>query len=57
MRFVGVRFEVVNGARRIRREKLREHQYMEGYARCLESKRVKWEGENVEQMREQYNKQ
>ena len=30
------RREVVNGARRIRSEKLREHQYMVGYARCLE---------------------
>ena len=30
--------EVVNGARRVRSEKLREHQNMEGYARCLESK-------------------
>ena len=32
------RREMANGARRIRSEKLKEHQYMEGYARCLESK-------------------
>ena len=37
------RREVVNGARRIRSEKLREHQYMEGYTRCLKSKRVDWD--------------
>ena len=48
------KIEEVNGARMIRSEKLREHQYMEGYARCLESKRVDWnEGRNVEQMWEQ----
>ena len=28
----------MNGVRRIRNEKLREHQYREGYGRCLESK-------------------
>ena len=45
------RREVMNGARKIRREKLRERQYMEGYTRCLESKRVDWGvGGNVEQM-------
>ena len=33
-----VRWEVVNGVRRTRCEKLREHKYLEGYARCLESK-------------------
>ena len=33
-----VRWEVVNGVRRTRGEKLREHKYLEGYARCLESK-------------------
>ena len=26
------------GARRIRSEKLKEHQYTEGYVRCLENK-------------------
>ena len=33
------RREVVTviGARRIRSEKLREHKYIEGYAKCLES--------------------
>ena len=44
----------MNGSRRIRSEKLKEHHYMEGYARCLESKRVDWdEGGNVEEMWEQ----
>ena len=32
------RREVVVGARKIRSEKLREHQYREGYARSLEGK-------------------
>ena len=32
-------------ARRIRSEKLREHQYREGHARSLEGKRVEWDGE------------
>ena len=42
---------MVVGARRIRREKLREHQYREGYARCLEGKEVEWdEDNNVENM-------
>ena len=46
------------GARRIRSEKLREHQYMEGYARCLKSKRVEWDvGRNVEEMWEQVKKE
>ena len=27
-------------------EKLREHQYREGYDRSLEGKRVEWDGEN-----------
>ena len=41
---------MVNGARRIRSDKLWEHQYREGYARYFESKRAKWdEGRNVEQ--------
>ena len=44
VRLVGTyikRKEIVDGARRIRSEKLREHQYREGYARSLEGKRVK----------------
>ena len=37
--------------RRIRSERLREHQYREGFARFHESKRGEWdEGRNVEQM-------
>ena len=32
--------EVVIGARRTRNEKLREHQYREGYARSLEGKGI-----------------
>ena len=41
-------------ARRIRSEKLREHQYKEEYARSLEGKRVEWDGENnVKHMWEQ----
>ena len=41
-------------ARGIRSEKLRKHQYREGYARSLEGKRVEWGGENnVEHMWEQ----
>ena len=31
------------GARRIRSEKLREHQYKEGYARSFEVKGVEWD--------------
>ena len=38
--------EVVVGGRRVRSEKLREHQYREGYARSLEGKRVEWNGDN-----------
>ena len=39
------------GARRISSEKLREHQHIKGYARCLENKGVEWdEGRNIEQM-------
>ena len=39
------------GARRIRREKLREYQYREIYARSLEGKGVEWDGhDNVENM-------
>ena len=40
--------------RRIRSEKLREHQYREEYDRSLEGKRVEWDGKNnVEHMWEQ----
>ena len=40
----------MNRAKRIRKE----HQYIEGYARCLESKIVEWhESGNVEPMWEQ----
>ena len=46
--------EVVIGARRIRSEKLRERQHREGYARSLEEKELKWDGDNnVEHMWEQ----
>ena len=38
--------EVGDGARKIRSDKLREHQYREGYASSLEGKRVEWDGEN-----------
>ena len=43
LRLVGAwikRREVVVRARRIRSEKLREHQYREGYARFLEGKEI-----------------
>ena len=41
-------------AGRVRSEKLREHQYTEGYMRSLEGKRVGWDGENnVKHMWEQ----
>ena len=43
IRLVGAwikRREVVVGARRIRSEKLREHQYREGYGRSLEGKEL-----------------
>ena len=40
--------------RRVRSEKLREHQYRVGYARSLEGKRIELEGvNNVEHMWEQ----
>ena len=44
--------EVVVGARRIRSEKLKEHQYRrEGYARSPEGKELDWDGDNnVEHM-------
>ena len=42
------------GARRIRSEKLREHQYIEGYVKSFEGKGVEWDGyNNVELMWEQ----
>ena len=48
------RREVVVGAKRIRSEKLREHQYREGYSRSLEGMGVEWDGDdNVEHMWEQ----
>ena len=48
------RRELVIGARGIISEKLREHQYIEGYASCLECKRVEWkEDDNVKQIWEQ----
>ena len=48
------RREVVVWTRRIRNEKLREHQYREGYARFLEGKGVDWYGDNnAENMWEQ----
>ena len=57
LRLIGTwikRREVVVGARRTRSEKLRQHQYREGYARSLERKRVEWDGDsNVEHMWEQ----
>ena len=58
VRLVGAwirRREVVVGDRRIISEKLREHQYREGYAtRSLEGKGVEWDGgDYVEHMWEQ----
>ena len=40
------RREVVVEVRRIRSEKLREHQHREGYGRSLEGKGVEWDEEN-----------
>ena len=37
------RREIMNGARRNKSEKLREHQCREEYAGCLESMRVEWD--------------
>ena len=48
VRLVGTwikRRKVVVGARRIRNEKLREHQYGEGYTRSLQGKGIEWDGE------------
>ena len=48
------RREVVAGTRRVRRNKLRKHQYRERYGRSLEGKRVEWDGDNnLEHMWEQ----
>ena len=45
---------VVGARRRTSNEKLRKHQYREGYARSLEGKGVEWDGDdNVEHMWEQ----
>ena len=45
---------MVVGVRRIRSEKLREHQYRDEYARSFEGKGVEWDGDdNVEHMWEQ----
>ena len=45
------RREILVGARRIRSEKLREHQYKERHARSLEGKKIEWYGaDNVEHM-------
>ena len=45
---------MVVGVRRIRSEKLREHQYRGGYAKSLEEKGVEWDGDNnVEHIWEQ----
>ena len=38
------------GARSIRCEKLREDRYREGYARSLDGKVIKGDGDNVEHM-------
>ena len=57
VRLVGTwvnRRTVVVVARRIRSEKLKEHQYREGYARSIEAKGVEWDGDNnVEYMWEE----
>ena len=39
--------KVVVGARRIRSEKLRKHQYRERCARSPEGKGVEWDGDNM----------
>ena len=57
VRLVGAwikRIDVVYVARKIRSEKLKEQLYIEGYARCSESKGGEWdEGRNFEEMWEQ----
>ena len=45
------RRELLFGTRRIRGEKLREHQYREEYVRSLEVKELEWDGDdNVKHM-------
>ena len=57
VRLVGAwikRREVVVGAKSIRNEKLREHQYREEYASSLEGKELEWDGDdNFKDMWEQ----
>ena len=36
----------MDGARKIKSEKLREQQYREGYVKSLEEKGVEWNGKN-----------
>ena len=51
---MGKRREVVNGARRIKSEKLRNYHYREWHVRSLERKREEGDGENnVEHIWEQ----
>ena len=37
-------------SRRIRSEKLKEHQYRERYTRSFEEKGIEWDGDNVKHM-------
>ena len=46
VRLVGAWIKIKVLARRIRSEKLREHQYREDFARSLEREGVEWEGDN-----------
>ena len=39
----------MDGDRRIRSEKLRQHQYREGYKKSLEGKGVGWDGDNIDE--------
>ena len=53
VKFLGtwIKRREVNGVRRIRNEKMQEHQYIERYAGCFQNKRVEWyEDRNIEQM-------
>ena len=48
-----LRRKMVVGARRIRSDKLRKHQYRERYTRSLERKGIEWDrDDNVKHMRE-----
>ena len=47
------RTEVVVGARKIRSEKVSDHQYRGGYVRSLKGKGEEWDGDNVEHIWEQ----